>query len=65
MALRARVRPRPCSATSSRATSPSTEARERYGVVVRYVGPADALVRTHASYELDRAATAEARARVL
>jgi N-methylhydantoinase B len=37
------------------------QARERYGVAVRYVGRADALVRTHASYELDQAATAEAR----
>jgi N-methylhydantoinase B len=32
-------------------------ARSDYGVVIRYVGPKDALVRPHTSYELDHAAT--------
>ena len=37
------------------------QARALYGVVVRFVGREDALVRTRASYELDLAATADLR----
>lgn len=36
-------------------------ARSEYGVVIRYVGTESAIVRPHASYELDVAATEEAR----